>query len=86
MTAPLPRRIAWFAPWTWKRRWKVLMLTLPIASYPLSIGPAVWLMAEGYISLSVYQSAYLPIRWLSYRSQAVVTILDWYIGLFVSFN
>lgn len=31
MTGPLPRRIAWFAPWTWKRRWKIVAACLVLA-------------------------------------------------------
>ncbi len=88
MTDPLPRRIAWFAPWTWKRRrwWVVGVLVAVFVAYPLSIGPTYWLMAEGFISLNVFQSLYVPILWLGERDQAVVAILDWYIGLFVQFN
>jgi hypothetical protein len=35
---PLPPRIAWFAPWTWSRRWQLLActITLPIITYVLS--------------------------------------------------
>lgn len=30
MTDPLPRRITWFAPWTWTRRWKLALAAVAL--------------------------------------------------------
>ncbi len=59
----LPNRIAWFAPWTWKRRWKVaavtLLLIVPI--YAFSIGPAMLLTAHGWVKPESIAYAYRPL-------------------------
>ncbi len=82
---PLPRRVAWFAPWTWKRRCVVLAALPPFLAYPFSIGPAYWLFANGCISYDAIKIAYSPLLWLAAQSSAVVFIMDWYVGLFVPF-
>jgi len=49
---PLPRRVAWFAPWTW-RPWKRRALaSMLLVGYPLSIGPLIWLNERKLVSPS----------------------------------
>jgi hypothetical protein len=40
--APLPRRIAWFAPWTWKRRWWMLAAAVGIVGVYVIIASAMF--------------------------------------------
>lgn len=59
---PLPRRIAWFAPWTWQRRWWwVTVCVLAFVGYPLSIGPASVLTAGGWIDSTATEYFYTPL-------------------------
>lgn len=49
MNEPLPRRIAWFAPWAWKRQARMFAVLLMVfVGYPLSVGPMVWLHDRGH--------------------------------------
>ena len=46
--SPLPRRIVWFAPWTWKRRWWIaLVLAGLMVEYPLVRGRYIALQWTG---------------------------------------
>ena len=64
---PLPRRVAWFAPWAWQRRFQIASLTLlALIGYPLSVGPARWLFTRGYLppaSASALEAVYAPLTW-----------------------
>uniref|UniRef100_A0A7C2K2S0 Uncharacterized protein n=1 Tax=Schlesneria paludicola TaxID=360056 RepID=A0A7C2K2S0_9PLAN len=80
-THPLPRRVAWFAPWTWRRRsWFALLPVLLLVAYPLSIGPAVLLLAHDWLNFEVFRSAYYPLLWVSDHSDALGKVLDWYVA------
>lgn len=81
---PLPRRIAWFAPWTWKRRWWIVaaLFLLP-ATYILSSGPMTALALNGLFPLSAYQWIYAPIMWLMRVSPAFAVWPEWYAELFL---
>ncbi len=82
MTESLPRRIAWFSPWTWKRRWLwVAVAALVFISYPLSYGPVFALCAGGWLPWSIYTTGYLPIFWLEGQHQSVDDLFDWYEGI-----
>jgi hypothetical protein len=67
MTAPLPRRIAWFAPWTWKRRSQITAIVVAVFAYPLGITPTILvafkLRARGWlpgIVIELLLHAYKP--------------------------
>lgn len=81
---PLPRRIAWFAPWTWKRRRIVatVVLLLLLVAYPLSMGPAFGLLDHGLLPRKVFQFAYRPVTIWCHYSTAYSDFLSWYITLF----
>ncbi len=84
MTDPLPRRIAWFAPWTWKRRtWLVLSPFLAVAIYIGTIPAVVWLVS--YTGYGIQQAywAYRPLRLIRKRyGPSTRTIADIYPSLF----
>lgn len=66
MSDPLPRRIIWFAPWTWKRRWMAALLVPSfLIAYPLSFGPLIWLNSYGYLPAwtePVLDILFVPVR------------------------
>jgi hypothetical protein len=51
----LPRRVAWFAPWTWRpwKRWGLAAAVL-LSAYPLSIGPATWLFKHDLLPFEAF--------------------------------
>ncbi len=76
---PNSRRIAWFAPWTWKRRWKIPATAWSaLVAYPLSYGPAYWLFVRGWISDSAFYVMYLPICWIEERNASIYELVTWY--------
>lgn len=82
MTASLPRRIAWCAPWTWKRRSQIVAgLLLLLVGYPLSIGPAYGLWYWGLIPDEA-DVIYWPVEGLVYLVPAGPEWMDWYLSLF----
>ncbi len=79
MTNPLPRRIAWFAPWTWKRRrWLLAVLLLAFAAYPLSIGPAAALTSAKLMPPWLYVTVYHPIHVCTHNNTAAWEIVKAY--------
>ncbi len=84
---PLPKRIAWFAPWTWKRRWWVLSGLLLVVGYPLSLGPVFWVVERNVLPHPVAQALeyfYLPLLTLGYVSESLANLLHWYLAFFVT--
>ncbi len=80
----LPRRIAWSAPWTWKRRTQIiagLLVLMSLVAYPLSFGPAWQLEKAGWISEDLFTTIYYPILSL-YERNDLVPFLNWYLWLF----
>jgi len=66
---PLPRRVAWFAPWTWRRRWQVAAaLPTLLVAYGLSLGPALGFVGHGDLSASGVAYAYRPLLMVQCRS------------------
>ncbi len=80
MTEPLPRRIAWFAPWTWKRRW-IILAGLLMVGYPLSMGPAWGMLRCRLISSAMFKTAYAPLIWLT-KNDTFYWWAIWYINFF----
>ena len=67
----------------------MLLLVLSPLAYFLSIGPAVWLNMNGYMSESVTEGLtvfYLPISWLAEHSTAFGQLLTWYLRCWVGFG
>ena len=72
MADPLPRRIVWFAPWTWKRRTKVAaILLLVFMGYPLSVGPTMVLVINQQIPYEVYWHLYYPLHIVTTQSDVL---------------
>ena len=60
----LPPRLAWFAVWRWKRRWRVGLILVLLVGYPLSLGPLAWLDARKQLppeALPIVQVVYSPL-------------------------
>jgi len=55
-------------------------ILLPV-TYLLSMGPVYWLVAQGYLSISVL-NAYLPLEWLAYICPPFQDAIDWYLSFF----
>jgi hypothetical protein len=45
---PLPRRVAWFAPWRRRKRWLVLIAVTMLAGYVLAEEPLGYLIDRRY--------------------------------------
>ncbi len=84
MEDKLPRRIAWFAPWTWRRRWLVTAaLVLLFVVYPLSAGPAFGLAISGWLPMLPVMLLYRPIVLIASSNPEATEWVEWYISLFV---
>jgi hypothetical protein len=62
----------------------LLIMLLPLV-YVLSVGPAVWLQMNGYLSESVEDALeviYLPLAWLVMNSEWAEAMLMAYLSLF----
>jgi hypothetical protein len=65
---PLPPRIRWFAPWTWKRRnLAIALLAAFLIGYPLSIGPALRLAKMGVAEVKMVAWIYRPVLFCAWR-------------------
>lgn len=56
------------------------MLLLSPLLYILSIGPAGWLVAAGYLPQLPLEAVYLPVTWL-YENTPMDRPLEWYSDL-----
>lgn len=79
MIDPLPRRIAWFAPWTWKHRWWIVAAIL-LVGYPLSYGPACVLAVDGLIPSAAVSLFYRPLFWAIRYIPFVGEVMHSYVG------
>ena len=52
--------------------------------YVLSIGPAYWLFANGYVSGEAFMDIYAPLGFLQQKSEWLRVIIKWYVSLFAS--
>jgi len=66
---PLPRRVAWFAPWTWNRRKSAAFLVLMFAGYVVAEAPTEYLILrrygrtyEGSAAWQVHERLYWPME------------------------
>lgn len=64
----LPFRVTWFAPWTWKSRWWLAIVSALFVAYPLSLGPSMALVDYGIISAATVETVYRPVLWVWLRS------------------
>jgi hypothetical protein len=65
--------------------WLPAYFVIAFALYVLSAGPMYWMIYAAYFLepsplLAIF---YLPLVWLSGRSDLFATWLDWYVGLWV---
>jgi hypothetical protein len=81
----LPPRLAWFAVWRWRRRYQIAVgLPGVFCAYLLSIGPAAWLVNEGYVRSNTVEIVYRPVLAAVFRrfdDESVTTPSDylvWY--------
>jgi hypothetical protein len=68
-------------PRTWRSAWSIIAsaFVLIFIVYPLSIGPAYWLMDRHAIPTKTMAALYYPIDELACRSQSAEQILRWYL-------
>lgn len=60
----------------------VVLLMLPVF-YVLSVGPAVWLISQGYLDDGAARWFYGPLEWLAERSEMIRSCFQWYVSLFL---
>lgn len=84
--APIPFRRLLLMPWRWSRWIWVVILPLMLLSYPLSVGPVVWLSEAGYISDSAADIAEFAYEPLSMAAEfcppielALAVYIDWWL-------
>jgi hypothetical protein len=69
----LPPRVAWFAVWRWKRRSVAVLFALLLSLvYPLSIGPAVYLVERRPELARTVAVVYRPVLWAWHRSSSLI--------------
>ena len=59
------------------------IVLLPFA-YVLSVGPAVWMLAHGYISDPALQTIYAPLGFVVRNYRPMARAIEWYCGLWIS--
>ena len=47
-TAPLPRSVRWFAPWTWRKRWVAMIAAALLTFYVLAEAPLEFAIVRRY--------------------------------------
>lgn len=89
---PLPKRIVWFAPWTWGRRWApwkrwTVIALIALAGYIESVVPA-WILAEyGLMPRALVYRTHYPVlnacvqseivdRFVSAQIMSVIRVLE----------
>jgi hypothetical protein len=83
---PNPPRRSLLAVWHWPWWAWVIVVLLMLAAYPLSAGPAYWLLFHGYLpddAIYVISVVYLPLMLAQERSEWVMEFLDWYMSLWI---
>jgi hypothetical protein len=77
---PLPRRVAWFAPWTWRpwKRWALVGIGL--AAYLLAAAPTEYLLYRVYAPRPVYTAraiVFEPALFVLRNSRAAMQVFVW---------
>jgi hypothetical protein len=88
MTSPQPNhpRRSLFAVWHWRWKTWATVALLMLAAYPLSAGPAYWLLFNGYLpddGIYVITVMYLPLILVQDRAEWIKDVLGWYISLWI---
>jgi hypothetical protein len=78
---PLPKRLAWFAPGTWRRLRPVAIVGVSIAAYVLSPMPVFYIAARHQITHThtfrdVYGSIYWPVFAAYRKSPALAAFYE----------
>jgi hypothetical protein len=62
-----------------------LVVVLALLAYPLSVGPAEWMRAHGWLSQGTLEALdwfYSPLPWIYGASPALIRrAIDWYVSL-----
>ena len=61
----------------------VVVLALLLLAYPLSVGPAVWLLTNEYLSRDVYVWVYQPLGWFCENVPPAGDLMSVYLRLWV---
>jgi hypothetical protein len=69
-----------------RRFWMLASLVGLVAGYPLSLGPAIWLTARGYVSESAVQYVYLPLLLATEEPEWLESAVTWWGSLGVPDN
>src|SRR5579872_2385025 len=65
-------------------KWTAISIGIATMLYPLSLGPACWLVGDSEIRMTIFEGAYYPILWLARASRPPVNTgpvdkwIEWY--------
>ena len=65
-------------------KWTAVGLVIALVAYPLSIGPAIWLMDHQVLpswAIDALRCSYLPLDWLAGQSEWCSLLLFWYLRI-----
>jgi hypothetical protein len=66
-----------------KATWIGAFTALALMLYPLSLGPALWMCRQGYLSIETLNVVYFPLRWLKELFPIVKGVVEWYEELWI---
>jgi hypothetical protein len=66
--------------------WATVVVVVALVAYPLSIGPAIWLTARGYLRTSAVQSFYMPVLLSVEQAEPLENVVTWWGSLGVPDN
>jgi hypothetical protein len=68
-----------------RRPWIGWAMLLVFLLYPLSFGPATWIVgnSDNWQLLHIYNVTYTPLRWVRDRSETIDRAFFWYAGIWV---
>ncbi len=69
-----------------RRFWIVTGLISLLTSYPICVGPAIWLTARGYVGESAVQYVYMPLLLAAERVESLEAAVTWWGSLGVPDN
>lgn len=86
MPTPAPPRRSRFAVWRWPRWVRFAVILLMLFGYPLSFGPAIYLVQKNYIPHScgevlnvVYTPLFVACSVTPVTHRALFAYLDWWV-------